>query len=805
MFTINPLTKIQTANAEILYVGNPGNYSSIQEAINNANDSDTIFVFNKVYLETINITTNNLTIIGEDMDNTIIDANKTGNAVNIKADNVTISNLAITNANNNGIYLELAKDIEISNCYIYDNGESGVLINLSNNNTITDCFIESNGDSGVLINSSNNNTIKDCVTESNGQYGILLYASKAGQTTNNNNISNCEIFYNDYSGIRITNEFEIGGYSSADNNQITNCEISCNGYKGKSDQDQAGLSISPKGKVTNTLVTNCVFYLPYSKYNVHIEGQIVENNTIHHNNFLSEPGKVYDEEENIWHQQINETTGEGNYWTCFDEPSEGAYDDDSDGIIDDPYDIPGGNNKDHYPLAEPLFGITVPVADANGPYNAEVDEIITFDGSGSTGSITKYEWNFGDGNAGTSVSPKHPYATAGTYTVTLTVEDEYGLTDTTTTTATITEPPEEPEEPENIPPIADAGGPYYEFAGVAILFDGSDSYDPDGSSISYRWSFGDGATSTKEMPSHAYSKAGNYTIRLTVTDEKGATDTDTASASITKKPNNPPEKPIVNGIETGHINISYNYTANASDPDDDMIQYVFNWSDGTNDTISPLLNSNEQFNTSHNWTVGGIYVIKVYTKDENNATSDTQSLKVLIDAHYCGSLGYLVDKNGNGTYDVFYRETTGRETETEKDGDEYYIDINNDGKWDYIYNFTTDKISDYPAASVSEEKEDSFSLETKWILLIVFIVAILILAIAKIAISRWQKPKEKTKKKEKKIKKEKPKKVKKPKKNKKRIKIRWKKKTKATKAKDKKIKKLEKKVDQLLSDEKTKR
>jgi parallel beta-helix repeat protein len=715
-------------------------FLTIQAAVDDTNtiSGHTIFVEKDTYYENIVVPKDGITILGEDKYKTIIDAgNQDMNGILIKNhDYVTIKEFTIRNSPDS--------NFEYSN---------GILI-----------WAFSPPMSGN--NHSNHNTISDCIIKNNGKYGILIYGSYGGQKTNSNIISDCEIYENGYSGIRITNDYKGGGYSTADNNQITNCELYDNGYYGYLDEETAAITISPDGVVTNTQITDCLIY--YSEgYDIHITtGETVENNIIYHNNFLSNTNNTYDKGNNFWY---NSTLQEGNYWACYDEPSEEAYDNDTDGIIDEPYDIPEGNNRDLYPLAAPLFGITVPVADANGPYNAEVNQSITFDGSGSydlDGDYLDYTWDLGNGETIYGKNPTYSYPTAGTYTVTLTVEDWYGLTDTATTTASIIE--EEPEEPENEPPVADAGGPYYEFAGVAIQFDGSNSDDEDGTSISYKWNFGDGSTSTQEMPSHAYSQAGNYTVTLTVTDEDGATDTDTTSATITKKPNNPPEKPIVNGTKTGHINISYNYTANASDPDGDMIQYIFNWSDGTNDTKSPLMNSNEQFNTSHNWTVGGIYIVTVYTIDENNATSDTQPLKVLIDAHYCGSIGYLIDKNGNGTYDVFYRETTGKETETEKNGDKYYIDINNDEEWDYIYNFTTNRISNYPTASVSEEKENSFSLETKWILLIVFIVAVLIFSIAKIAIYKSQKPKETSKK----------------------------------EAKDKKIKKLEKEVDWILSDKK---
>jgi len=70
----------------------------------------------------------------------------------------------------------------------------------------------------------------------------------------------------------------------------------------------------------------------------------------------------------------------------------------------------------------------------------------------------------------------------------------------------------------NSPPVADAGGPYSGSVGTAIAFDGSASYDADGSPLSYAWDFGDGTTGTGVAPSHVYAAAGDYTVTLVVND-----------------------------------------------------------------------------------------------------------------------------------------------------------------------------------------------------------------------------------------------------------------------------------------------
>lgn len=85
-------------------------------------------------------------------------------------------------------------------------------------------------------------------------------------------------------------------------------------------------------------------------------------------------------------------------------------------------------------------GNQAPIADHGGPYSGEINIPVAFDGSLSVdldGSIVLYEWTFGDSGTATGVNPTHTYTAEGAYTVTLTVTDDGGATDTATTNAAI--------------------------------------------------------------------------------------------------------------------------------------------------------------------------------------------------------------------------------------------------------------------------------------------------------------------------------------------------------------------------------
>jgi len=67
-------------------------------------------------------------------------------------------------------------------------------------------------------------------------------------------------------------------------------------------------------------------------------------------------------------------------------------------------------------------------------------------------------------------------------------------------------------------PAAAPGGPYAGFVGTPLAFDGSQSRDPDGHSLTMAWNFGDGSVAFAPNPEHAYSRAGQFQVDLIVSD-----------------------------------------------------------------------------------------------------------------------------------------------------------------------------------------------------------------------------------------------------------------------------------------------
>jgi PKD repeat protein len=286
----------------------------------------------------------------------------------------------------------------------------------------------------------------------------------------------------------------------------------------------------------------------------------------------------------------------------------------------------------------------------------------------------------------------------------------------------------------NIPPTADAGGPYYEIAGVEIIFNGYSSTDTDGSIQSYNWDFGDGTDDgTGVDASHTYTKNGEYTVKLTVVDNGGKTDVGTTTATITGGANNIPDKPTVTGNETGTIDTNYTYTAQAEDPDGDTVCYVFNWGD-TSENTTEYVASNTTVDIVHKWAEPGAYILTVYTKDIENATSESEKILVVIDVDL-GFIsdeidGYLIDYNQDGVYTMFYNDETADETNVAKQEDgTYLIDSDGDDTWDYSYDPVTETLTAYePATTGTEPGKETDSNRADYTIIYIAIAGIVVIA-----------------------------------------------------------------------------
>ena len=396
---------VMGTNGSIIYVDDDGgaDYTCIQDAIDNAADGDTIYVFNGTYNENI-VIDKTIYLIGENRDSTII--NGAGDKIAVHfipgSEGSNISGFKIINHNEWGIYVKYNENAP-ADITIYENN-------------FYDCF-------GPIR-----------VEDVNRVYIFDNRIENCGHTI----IDDCNVF------------------------EIRNCVFTNNWHS-----QTIYLNWADDGIVSGNLICNNSgegIHLDFCENDIIIENTIRDNggdggifirrknlgaplNLFYHNNIINNgPRNAKDDVgKDIWD---NGYPSGGNYWSDYtgqdnyhgpnqDIPGE-------DGIGDTPYNITGyGSNQDRYPLMSPWSPNSPPVANAGGPYIADEGLEITFNASGSTDpdeDELQYRWDFdNDGTWDTdySTDPTATYTWYDDYNGTAKVEvydGEYMDTDAGTVT-----------------------------------------------------------------------------------------------------------------------------------------------------------------------------------------------------------------------------------------------------------------------------------------------------------------------------------------------------------------------------------
>lgn len=149
---------------------------------------------------------------------------------------------------------------------------------------------------------------------------------------------------------------------------------------------------------------------------------------------------------------------------------------------------------------DPIF-VTAP---SLPPIDACVGTEVQFPGGGS--NVNSYAWNFGDGSTSELPTPTHTYTSPGTYNIQLQVSNPNSCNKTESVSTTVTVHPS--------PTVAFTVTPAVAEPNVPFTFNNQST-----GASSYLWTFGDGASSTLEHPTHAYNRTGSYDVCLTATNQ----------------------------------------------------------------------------------------------------------------------------------------------------------------------------------------------------------------------------------------------------------------------------------------------
>lgn len=347
----------------------PDDYLSIQEAINHARPGDTVYVQAGIYFERIVVDKNDLMLIGENRETTIIDGGGRGVVVYVEANNTVLKGFTMQNSDCNltdsGIYLNNSFNTSISNNNVINNNLGIYLYASSNailrNNSMTgnrynfgvysrnlQGYIHEIDASNIVdgkpitywINKANkqppasagyvaivnstNITVENLTLTKNWQGILFAY-------TTNSTIENVTAT-NNMDGVWL---LECSDCSFCDNN------ASDNSWGGIAIVNSSGCSV-----YSNNINNN-------GEYGILLSSS--SENVLYHNNFINNKIQawLYEFNDNTWDQGY---PNGGNYWSDYaDVDKKSGHDQDetgSDEIGDTPYVI-DSHNKDRYPLMKP--------------------------------------------------------------------------------------------------------------------------------------------------------------------------------------------------------------------------------------------------------------------------------------------------------------------------------------------------------------------------------------------------------------------------------------------------------------------
>lgn len=187
----------------------------------------------------------------------------------------------------------------------------------------------------------------------------------------------------------------------------------------------------------------------------------------------------------------------------------------------------------------------------------------------------------------------------------------------------------------NQPPIINNGGPYTVHLGSTAMMDGRKSKDPEGTWLSYIWDFADGTQRSYRHVKHTFNTAGQAPVTVTVTDEDGASSTETFYVNVINSPPHAYAGPPYH-LQDKKREIAFD-AKGSYDTDGGPITYHWDFGDGNTATGSRVFNA---------YALSGNYTATLTVDDGYESSSATTNAVILNTIPRCrDGLAYTYQRN----------------------------------------------------------------------------------------------------------------------------------------------------------------